>query len=126
MFLRFGWGRCCCLRKRERLVLQRSRRFAGAWPTGNRPLAKPLHGTERDGDTALIEPLGDGAVSPVLAAQGEDGFTVRFEPAARPALLSVSAADCRFMGIGRPDNSVGRSREFCANSRLGARPLSCA
>ena len=33
----------------------------------------------------LVEPLGDLAISPVLAAQGEDGFAVRFQFAARSA-----------------------------------------
>jgi hypothetical protein len=37
----------------------------------------------------LIEPLGDLAVSPMFAAQREDGFTVRFQFAARSARAFV-------------------------------------
>jgi hypothetical protein len=46
-----------------------------------------MHGTECDGDATLVQPFGYLAVSPVFPAQGEDGFAMRFQPAARSALL---------------------------------------
>ena len=45
-----------------------------------------MNGTERDRDTVLIEPFGNLAVRPVLAAQSEDGFPVRLQFAGRSML----------------------------------------
>jgi len=70
---------------RERFALHRLKPTAG--PAGDCPLAEAMHRTERYGDAMLIEPFGDLAVSPVFAAQSEDGFAMRFQSAARSALL---------------------------------------
>lgn len=69
----------------KRFALHRLKRAAG--PAGDCPLAESVHGTERNGDAMLIEPFGNLAVGPVFAAQGEDGFAMRFQSAARSALL---------------------------------------
>ena len=45
-----------------------------------------MNGTERDRDTVLIQPFGNLAVRPVLAAQSEDGFPVRLQFAGRSML----------------------------------------
>ena len=60
-------------------------RNRGAWTTGNSPLTKAINGCERGRDAALVEPVGNLAVSPMLTAQSEYGFAVRFQFAARPA-----------------------------------------
>jgi len=77
----------CCLRcwSENRLFRFNFKRGLAARAAGNRPLAKAVNGRERSRDAALIEPDGDLAVCPMLAAQREDGFAVRFELAARPA-----------------------------------------
>ncbi len=49
------------------------------------PLAKTINRCERRLDAARIEPCGNLAVCPMLAAQRENNFTVRFQFAARPA-----------------------------------------
>ena len=69
----------------ERFVLQSVNQIA--WPAGDCPRAVSMHGTEGYGDTVFVEPPGDFAVSPMLAAQGEDGFAMRLQFAARSALL---------------------------------------
>ena len=55
-------------------------------PAGNCPLAETVDGTERDSDAALVEPFGNLAIRPVLAAQSENGFTVRLQFAGRSML----------------------------------------
>ncbi len=60
-------------------------RHAGAWPAGEASLAESKDGWRCNRDAALIEPLGNLAITPMFAAQREDGFAVRFELAARPA-----------------------------------------
>jgi hypothetical protein len=60
-------------------------RTAIAWTAGDGPLAKAINGRERRLDTTLIEPGGDLGVSPMLAAQRENDFTMRFQSTARPA-----------------------------------------
>ena len=87
MFLRLRFGWCCCRWwNGERFALQSLRRSAGAGPAGDGPLAKPLHRTERDGNAMLFEPLGDGGIRPMFATQGEDGFAMQLQFAARSAL----------------------------------------
>jgi len=90
MFCRFGFGLYCRgLLNGERFALQSVGCRVGAGSAGDGPLAISVYGTECDGDAMLIEPLGDLAVSPVLAAQCEDGFTMRLQLAARSALRFV-------------------------------------
>lgn len=45
-----------------------------------------MNRTQGDGHAMFVEPFGNLAVTPMLAAQGEDGFAVRLQFAARPAL----------------------------------------
>ena len=80
------FGLCCCLWNGERLALHILKGINIAWPAGDCPLAKAMDRTERDGDAMLVEPFGDFAVSPMLAAQGEDGFAMWLKFAARSAL----------------------------------------
>ena len=84
---------------------------------GNRPLAKAIDGRERYLDASLIEPCGNLAVSPMLASQRENDFTMRFQFAARPARwlnfgLWLQIHFC--FGFFCTNNSVRRLRKFSA------------
>jgi len=78
------WLRLQC--GNENWFFFREFKWAGvARSAGNCPLAETMHRTQGDLDAMLIEPLGNLAMSPMLAAQSKDGFAVRFQFAARPA-----------------------------------------
>ncbi len=62
---------------------------AASWPAADGPFAEPIDRWRRDRHAMLIEPFGNLAISPMLAAQGENGFAVRFQFTAGPALLFV-------------------------------------
>ena len=85
-----------------------------------------MHRTQGDGHAMLIEPLRDLLVSPMLAAQRKDGFAVRFQFAARPALLLGFGLWLQIHVHFGVNNSVGRSREIRANAWHSPRPSSCA
>lgn len=82
---------CCCLRcwSENWRFLFNFKRAAVAWPAGDCPLAKTIDGWECDHHAMLVEPLGNLAVCPMLAAQRKDGFAVRFQFAARFARAFV-------------------------------------
>ncbi len=63
------------------------RAAAAARSAGDCPLAEPMDGTQGDLDAMFVEPFGNLAMTPMLAAQGEDRLTMRLQFAARPALL---------------------------------------
>jgi len=77
--LRCGNENWFFLRDFERTVATRS--------AGDCPLAETMNRTQGDLDAMLFEPFGNLAMTPMLAAQGEDGFAMRLQFAARPALL---------------------------------------
>ena len=79
MWLRCGNENWFFLRDFERTVAARS--------PGNCPLAETMNRTQGDLDVMFVEPFGNLAMTPMLAAQGKDGFTMRLQFAARPALL---------------------------------------
>jgi hypothetical protein len=80
----------------------------------------------------LIEPLGDLAIAPMLAAQREDGFAVRFELAARPARHFIFGLWLQIhfaVTFLRPiilSEVAQLLRNSCATARHLTRPLSCA
>ena len=110
---------CCLLCWSEnRLFRFNFKRGLVARAAGNCPLAKAIYGRERGRDAALIEPVGNLAVSPMLAPQGEDGFAVRFELAARPArhfVFSLLLQIHFLISLFEANNSVRRLRNFCGN-----------
>ena len=82
LFSFFRWWRT-----RERFfALHNLKRIGIARPASNCPLAETVNGTEGDSDAALVEPFGNLAIRPVLAAQSENSFTVRLQFAGRSVL----------------------------------------
>ena len=62
------------------------RAAAAARSAGDCSLAETMNRTQGDLDAMFVEPFGNLAMTPMLAAQGEDGFAMRLQFAARPAL----------------------------------------
>ena len=78
------WLRCG---NENRFFLRAIERSVAARSAGDCPLAETMNRTQGDLNAMFVEPFGNLAMTPMLAAQGKDGFTMRFQFAARPALL---------------------------------------
>ena len=65
------------------------RTATAARSSGDGPFAETIDGWECNRHAVFVEPLGNLAISPMFAAQRENGFAVRLQFAARPLLFFI-------------------------------------